>query len=109
METDAAPVPKGLNLEEYLEKIDNIYFGPEEKYTFRCKKVILGDVIDRFGTSIKPVNITEETFDFSIKLVDKAAIFFALEYISRCEILEPESARERLRRYIHSGIDRYMG
>ncbi len=85
-----------------------IYFGEEENFTFRCKNSILNDVIDKFGTDIKLFNITEETFDFTIKSVDKAALFFALEYLSRCEVLMPIHARERMKRYVQSGIERYM-
>lgn len=109
LDTEAKPAPPGVNFEEYVEKADGIYFGQEALFTFRCKRGILDDVIDRFGTGVKPYNLQEETFDFSMKLVDKAAIFFALEYLSRCEILEPESARERMRRYIRSGSATYAG
>lgn len=108
LDTDCKQIPKEIDLNEYLESMSKVYFGEEERVTFRCKKTILDDVIDRFGNNIMPYNITDETFDFSIKLVDKAAIFFALEYLSRCEILSPESARERMRRYIGSGVKKYM-
>ncbi len=108
LEADANSAPEGVSFDTYSQKAAAIYFGEEENFTFRCKNSILNDVIDKFGTKIQLFNITEETFDFTVKLVDKAAIFFALEYISRCEVLMPIHARERMRRYVQSGIDRYM-
>jgi len=102
------PLPSDCNLKDYMESASKIYFGQEERFTFRCKRTILDDCMDRFGTDIVPFNITGETFDFSVKVVDKAGIFFALEYISRCEILSPESARDRMKRYIKSGTEKYL-
>lgn len=108
LESDAKPTPEGVSFEVYSQKAAAIYFGEEENFTFRCKKSILNDVIDRFGTEIQMFNINEDTFDFSVKLVDKVATFFALEYISRSEILMPRHARERMKRYVQSGIDKYI-
>lgn len=108
LEKFATLPPEDVNLEAYSGKAHAIYFGEEELFLFRCRKAILNDVLDRFGPDVDLCNITEESFDFSVLLVDKAATFFALEYISRCEILSPEHSRERMRRYIRSGMDRYM-
>lgn len=108
LETDAKLAPEGVNFDTFSQKAAAIYFGKEEDFKFRCKNSILDDVIDRFGTDIQIFNITDETFDFTVRLVDKAALFFALEYISRCEVLMPIHARERMKRYTQSGIDRYM-
>jgi len=108
LDDDCKPLPAEVNPKEYMESVSRIYLGEEEMFTFRCKKAILDDVVDRFGIDITPYNITDETFDFTIKTVDKAAIFFALEYLSRCEVLSPESARERMRKYISSGAEKYM-
>ena len=108
LDIDSKAVPEDVNLDNYSKKAASIYYGDEENFTFRCKNSILSDVIDKFGVEINLYNITEETFDFTIKLVDKAALFFALEYISRCEILMPKHARERMKRYVQSGMERYM-
>jgi len=104
----AKPVIKDVSFENYVKKASAVYFGKEELFKFRCKKTILDDVFDTFGTEIEIYNITDDTFDFSLKMVDKAATFFSLKYISRCEILSPEHARERMRRYIQSGVERYF-
>ena len=108
LEEFAGIAPKDVNLEDYAKKSSAVYFGKEELFRFRCRKTILNDVADRFGPEIEIYNVTDGHFDFSIRLVDKAATFFALEYLSRCEILSPEHARERMRKYIRSGMERYM-
>jgi len=107
LEEHALAPPKGVEFKEYIEKASAIYFGEEEPFTFRCRKEILRDVIDRFGPEVKIYNITEGTFDFTQRMVDKVGLFFALEYISRTEILSPEHARERMRRYVNDGMERY--
>lgn len=108
LEEYAKPAPKDINFDNYAKKSAAVYFGEEELFKFRCKNKILNDVIDKFGTEVNIYNFTEETFDFSVKLVDKAATFFALEYLSRCEILSPERSRERMKRYIQSGMEKYI-
>ena len=108
LDETADPAPKDAGFDKYVGKATAFYFGEEELFTFRCKKPMLDDVIDRFGGEIKLFNVTGETFDFTVKVVDKAATFFALEYLSRCEIISPEHGRERMRRYIESGMERYL-
>jgi len=108
LDDSAVPPPSSVNLKDYATKAGVIYFGDEEQITYRCKRGILDDVIDEFGTGVMIYNINDETFDFTIRLPIKPATFFALKYISRCELLAPEKARERMRRYLKAGEERYL-
>ena len=61
-----------------------------------CDRAILDDVIDRFGTDLQLRERDENTFAVSFTAPPRGIKFWALQYLSYVEIMEPAWLREEI-------------
>lgn len=72
------------------------YVGAPERIVMYCDLIILDDVIDRFGTDIQLRERDENTFTASFSAPPRGIKFWALQYLSYVEIIEPAWLREEI-------------
>lgn len=94
--TDAA-VEGELTEKELLAAENSTFYawyGAVETVELRCKKHCLGDVIDKFGPSVRLVPETAETFLSYVSAVPAGVKFWALQYLPHVEVLCPDWLRQ---------------
>lgn len=72
------------------------FAGEPEYITMHCDSIILGDVIDKFGTDIFLAPVSEEKFMVRFKAPLDGVKFWALQYLSYAEVVEPLWLREEI-------------
>ncbi len=72
------------------------YVGAPERIVMYCDLIILDDVIDRFGTDIQLRERDENTFTASFTAPPRGIKFWALQYLSYVEIIEPAWLRDEI-------------
>lgn len=103
-----APIQKLQNsFDPYTYAKSKIYMygGPEERVTLKCDNLILDDMIDRFGTGIRIQKSDEQHFYAMLKSSTQGLVYFAMQYIKYCEVLEPKSLRDEIREILINALD----
>lgn len=72
------------------------HVGKPERIVMNCDLTILDDVIDRFGTDIRIRERDGKSFSASFTAPPRGIKFWALQYLSYVEIMEPAWLREEI-------------
>ena len=72
------------------------YVGASERIVMYCDRIILDDVIDRFGTEVQIRERDENTFSASFTVPPRGVKFWALQYLPYVEIIEPAWLRKEI-------------
>ncbi len=84
---------------EYRDNSDEAVFaftGTSEHISIICDKIILDDVIDKFGKDIQLYENDEKTFTVNFTAPAKGVKFWALQYLSYAEVIEPKWVRDEI-------------
>lgn len=93
------PLDSALTEDELLmAENDAVYawVGDVETIELRCKKHCIGDLIDKFGTSVKLFSHDADTVTALIRAVPAGVKFWALQYLPYVEVLRPVWLREEI-------------
>ena len=82
------------------------YVGAPERIVMYCDRMILNDVLDRFGTDIQLRERDESTFSATFSAPPRGIKFWALQYLPHVEIVEPEWLRGEIIESL--GKNRYL-
>lgn len=72
------------------------FTGTPEHISMVCDKIILGDVVDKFGKDIQLYENNEKTFKVNFTAPAKGVKFWALQYLPYVEVLKPEWIRQEI-------------
>ncbi len=67
-----------------------MFGGETETYTIQCDNSIINDVVDRFGDDIIIIDSDDETFTAVVKATTLGMRLWAIHYIEKCKVIEPE-------------------
>lgn len=101
------PIEKNFNPYEYCKTKIYMYGGHVETFTLLCDSYILDDIIDRFGQDIYIQKQSDQEFLAVIKSSKQGMLYFALQYINHCKILEPKAVKEELIDILKRNLDKY--
>jgi predicted DNA-binding transcriptional regulator YafY len=89
--------PKGFNALDYTNKSIYMFGGETERVVLKCKNNILSDVIDKFGRNVGIMeNEDDETFTARLDIAPAGLKFWAMQYLSCCEVLSPQWLRNEI-------------
>ncbi len=99
---------KGINYKELSSSMPYMYTDPPEWIEFLADVSIIDQIIDWFGNDVK-LNRTDDPQKVKciLKASPNAMEHWALQYISHVEITSPESMRERIRKALDGGLEKY--
>lgn len=98
---------KGLNIAQYAAEHNFMYGGKTERIVLKMVKECASDVLDAFGKSAVMENIDEEYIRVTVNATIAGMRFFALQFGSVCEVLEPKELREAVRADIAEMVKKY--
>lgn len=86
-----------FDVADYTKKLFGMFGGNMQEVKLRCNNKILEQVTDRFGDSIFITNVTENSFDFTIKAaVSDALVTWITNYAEQIEVLKPIELRKKI-------------
>ncbi|NLY71669.1 MAG: WYL domain-containing protein [Clostridiales bacterium] len=89
-DSPSLPAPKGIDVYEYASNALFMFGGETETYTIQCDNSIINDVVDRFGDDIIIIDSDDETFTAVVKATTLGMRLWAIHYIEKCKVIEPE-------------------
>lgn len=107
-EEAAAKPPAGVDVYDYARQALFMYGGDLLSFTIRCDRLILNDVVDRFGDQIMLLSADEESFTTVVKATTGGMRLWAIHYLQYCQLLEPSWLAEEIRTAIRKGMDLYQ-
>jgi len=72
------------------------FTGESERIVMHCDANIIGDVIDKFGTSIHINTVNEKTVEVSFDAPPRGIHFWALQYLRHVEVKKPLWLRDEI-------------
>lgn len=86
-----------FDVADYTKKLFGMFGGNMQEIKLRCNNKILEQVTDRFGDSIFITNVTENSFDFTVKAaVSDALVTWITNYSNMIEVIKPIELREKI-------------
>ena len=101
------PTEKNFNPYEYCKTKIYMYGGNVETFTILCDHFILDDMIDRFGQDIYIQKKNDKEFLAIIKSSKQGMLYFALQYMNYCTIIEPADVREEFIDILKCNLKKY--
>lgn len=109
LDENRMPLQKSFDPYEYCKNKKFMWTGKEESIYLRCHKRMLDDLIDQFGreTSIQQDNKDENYFFARIYAPKNGIIYFALQYLKYCEVLQPVDIRNEVKQILSETLNIY--
>lgn len=106
-EEPADPLPTGLDLSRYVRERVYQISGESIQAVLRCESSLLSDVLDRFGLDTMLYDNGDGTFDAAVTAEPEGLKFWAMQYLERCEIRQPQRLRQELACSLLEGWELY--
>ena len=87
----------GFNISEYISEHVYMYSGESERFKLRTSENMMDALIDGFGKDFRVSLGEEDDIIVCLKCNPSAFFYWAMQYGSNIEVLEPESMRERIK------------
>lgn len=106
---------KGVKIGDYLESHPFMYVGAPTYITIQLKKEHIDYVLHTFGDNFSLEKETDTHYVLKLQVNEDDMFYWALQYGTIVEVLEPQSLRDRIRiaveemamRYLQNDGDRY--
>lgn len=86
-----------FDVADYTKKLFGMFGGNMQEVKLRCSNKMLEQVTDRFGDSIFITNVTETTFDFTVKAaISDALVTWITNYSDMIEVIRPQELRDKI-------------
>lgn len=87
----------GFNISEYISEHVYMYSGESERFKLRTSENMMDALVDGFGKDFRVSLGEEDDIIVSLKCNPSAFFYWAMQYGSNIEVLEPESMREQIK------------
>ena len=101
------PLTTGLDLARYVRERVYPFPGETVRAVLRCEEDLLSDVLDRFGMETQLRDNGDGTFDATVFTGAAGLKFWALQYVTVCQVLEPLGLRREIGEILRNGWERY--
>ncbi len=86
-----------FDVADYTKKLFGMFGGNMQEIKLRCSNKILEQVTDRFGDRIFITNVTDKTFDFTVKAaISDALVTWITNYSDMIKVLRPEELCDKI-------------
>lgn len=103
------PAPDDFDVRNYTDRVFQMFDGPEEQVTLRCRLELMDHVIDRFGEEVKIRRLRDDIFEITVP-VRLSTTFYAwvFKYVGKMRIAAPEYVRKQYMEYLQNAMDEMM-
>ena len=113
LETKAKPIKKvagmenGLNLPQHMAEHVYMLYGDTVRVHFKAPKYLADQIVDWFGYSFTVLSEDQENMIVQVDVNERAMRFWALQYGTFVEVLEPKSLRDDIMKSVRKMMDNY--
>ena len=98
MEADALPMPKGFNIDRYINSMFRMYSASAERTPVEliCENDVMDAMIDRFGQSVKTRRIDDNHFEIDVTVAVNSVFFsWVFGFGGKVKIAGPDNVKEK--------------
>ena len=96
-----------MDLSRYVRERVYQISGQSIQAVLHCEDSLLSDILDRFGLDTILRSNGDGTFDATVTAEPEGLKFWAMQYLERCEILQPQRLRQELAQTLLEGWELY--
>lgn len=104
---DVEGYEQGLDYQDLASSRPYMYTDKAEIVEFYARESMLGQIIDWFGTNIEIEKVEERKIKVQLKVSLDAMTFWALQYVKYIEIISPLKLRDKIKKCLEIGLDKY--
>lgn len=87
-----------FDVADYTKKLFGMFGGDMQEIKLRCNNAILEPVVDRFGKNIFITNVTDTSFDFTVKAaISDGLVTWIMNYADNIEVIKPTLLRDKIK------------
>jgi predicted DNA-binding transcriptional regulator YafY len=105
--TEITDYEHGLDVSRYAAEHNFMFGGKAERIVLKMPCECAGDILDYFGHSAAMEEIDEEYMRVILHASTRGMRFFALQFGSVCEVLEPKELRDIIRKDVNALMKKY--
>ena len=104
---DIKGLENGFDLPEHMEEHIYMYSGENVHAVIKADRGILDELIDWFGKDFRIISENENCIVMRVKCNKKAVFYWAMQYGSCAEIVEPEDLRNKVKNAAIKMVEKY--
>lgn len=97
----------GLNLPKHMAEHIYMFSGQSVAVKLKVKKSLMDELVDWFGKEFRVIEERADELLVRVVCNENAMFFWALQYGSYVEVMEPASLRERMKDAIEGMLEKY--
>ena len=97
----------GIRLSDYVKAHPNMWGGTPVHITFLCKKYMMNEVVDSFGTGLRIEELLDEMMKVHVRVSEAAMLHWAIQFADAAEVLSPKSLRGQIAETLRSALRKY--
>ena len=106
--TEAFEPDKNFDAYEYRDRSPVMYPGTPVLTRLRCETSLLSTLMDFFGTTITSYSTPKDGYtEVFVRASESGTRLFALQYVDRVEVLEPQSLRDEIKKTLKAAATQY--
>lgn len=97
----------GIMLSEYVKAHPNLWSGEPVHITLQCKKYMMNDIVDSFGTNLRIEELPDNMIKVHIQASESSILHWAIQFADAVEVLSPQSLREQIAETLRNALRKY--
>lgn len=97
----------GIMLSEYVKAHPNLWSGEPVHITFQCKKYMMNDIVDSFGTNLRIEELPDNMIKVHVQASESSILHWAIQFADAVEVLSPQSLREQIAETLRNALRKY--
>ncbi|MCQ2417421.1 MAG: WYL domain-containing protein [Oscillospiraceae bacterium] len=97
----------GVRLSEYIKSHPNLWSGEPVQISFQCRKYMINDVVDSFGTKLRTEELPDDLIKVYIYASEESMFHWAIQFADAVEVISPQNLRERIAETLRNALKKY--
>lgn len=97
----------GIRLSDYVKTHPNLWSGSTVHITFQCKRYMMNDVADSFGTDLRIEELPDDMMKVHVHASEASMLHWAIQFADAVEVLSPQSLREQIAETLRNALKKY--
>ncbi len=98
---------RGIDYKELASSMPYLFTDKPERITFVADNAIIDQIIEWFGKDVRMLKKDDAHVEVSLNASPTAMEYWALQFINYVEVTAPEELREKIRKTLEEGVEKY--
>ncbi|NLT08774.1 MAG: WYL domain-containing protein [Ruminococcus sp.] len=97
----------GIRLSEYIKSHPDLWSGTLTHITFQCKRYMMNDVADNFGTDLNIEELPDDMMKVHVDASESSMLHWAVRFSDAVEVLSPVNLRKMIAETLRNALKKY--